>query len=336
MRSHRLREQSFPAGRIAALAVLGAALATCGGTGFDRASIVRGLRILAVQKDPAGPQAGEPVKLTMLYWDGKRSQSQIRPIQITWFGDCINPEGDLYYACFENIEDWQHGAVLGATGDHGSTYATSIPQQILKPIPPEQGAPYGLVFVFFAACAGQIRPIAPENNPNTLPVGCFGPDDQLLGPEDFVPGYTSIYVYGDRRNANPIVGNLLLDGGPIGSATGPAANPPRIARCTSSDSAGCPAHPIKVEIDPSSAEPDPGAVAVDGTQLREQLWVSFYATGGDFQSEVRLVNDARAGWNDDNGTGWRVPSTPGPVRLWGIVHDNRGGVAWTEGSVVVE
>jgi hypothetical protein len=66
------------------------------------------------------------------------------------------------------------------------------------------------------------------------------------------------------------------------------------------------------------------------------VWVAFYTTAGEFKSELRLVNDAQKGWNEDNGTAWRAPMTPGPVRLWGIVHDNRGGVAWVEGEVIVE
>jgi hypothetical protein len=361
------------------LAILGAALAACGGTGFDKPSVIKGVRVLAVQKEPAYPHPGETVNLTMLYWDGKRSQSGRSPVQVLWVGggangwSCINPKGDLYYGCFESAGTTgteadasvpgadDAGAIADATAsddagvatdaaapdagpqtalalaDHVSTHHADIPPAnvILKPIPPERGSPYGLEYVFFAACAGRIGFIPPAASPNTLPVGCFGPAGELLGPDEFVPGYTSIYVYADRRNANPIVSSLLLDGAPIGSSAGPAATPPRIPRCTSSDSIDCPAHTIKVAIDPASAEQDPSAT-IDTGPLTEQMWVAFYVTAGDLKSELRLVNDSQKGWNEDNGTEWRAPATPGPARLWGVVHDNRGGVAWVEGEVVVE
>jgi hypothetical protein len=352
-------------------------LAGCGNTGFEKPSVIKGVRVLAVQKEPAYPHPGETVNLTMLYWDGKRSQTGRTPVQVLWIGgdanglSCINPKGDLYYGCFSSsgwttasadasVPDAGDGGTVSDAGDdagvstnaaapdagplpapqiadHVSTHRADIPPAdvILKPIPPEQGSPYGLEFVFFAVCAGRIGLVPPGASPNTLPVGCYGPGGDLLGPDDFVPGYTSIYVYADRRNANPIVSSLLLDGAPIGSPTGPVATPPRIPHCTASDSIDCPAHAIKVAIDPSSAELDPSAT-IGNKPLTEQVWVAFYTTAGEFKSEDRLVNDAQKGWNEDNGTEWHVPTTPGPVRLWGVVHDNRGGVAWAEGEVIVE
>jgi hypothetical protein len=358
------------------LAILGAALAACSGTGFEKQSLIKGVRVLAVQKEPAYPRPGETVSLTMLYWDGKQSQSGRSAVQVLWIGgdanwSCINPKGDLYYGCFgstgttatasdASIPDAGDAGTVADAGavadggiamdaavpdagiqpapalaDHVSTHHAFVPDGILRPIPPEQGSPYGLEYVFFAVCAGRIGFVPPAASPNTLPVGCFGPGGELLGPDEFVPGYTSIYAYADRRNANPIVSNLLLDGVPIGSATGPVATQLRIPHCTGGDSIDCPAHTIKVAIDPASAEEDPSST-VDNRPLQEQLWVAFYTTAGEFKSELRLVNDAQKGWNEDNGTEWHVPTTPGPVHLWGVVHDNRGGVAWTEGEVIVE
>jgi hypothetical protein len=388
MRSRRLCTE-WPSGLLALLCV---ALASCGATGFDKPSVVKGVRILAVQKEPAYPHPGETVNLTMLFWDGKRSQTGRSPVQVLWIGgdangwNCINPKGDLYYGCFgpsvpttpvadAAVADTgdAHAAVDAAVADtsdadaaidaavsldaapaggpeldsgllparaiadHLSTHHADIPGAdiILKPIPPARGPRYGLEYVFFAACAGRIGLAPAGASSNMLPIGCFGPGGEQLGPDDFVPGYTSIYVYADLLNANPIVSNLLLDGIPIGSPAGPTASRPHLPRCTSGKSVDCPAHTIKVDIDRASAEADPTAIS-NNRQLGEQVWVAFYTTAGEFKSEVRLVNDAEQGWNADNGTEWRVPTEPGPVRLWGIVHDNRGGVAWTEGEVIVE
>ena len=53
-------------------------------------------------------------------------------------------------------------------------------------------------------------------------------------------------------------------------------------------------------------------------------------------SDVRLLNDATTGFNDDFETLFYPPSEPGPVTLWAVVHDNRGGVAWARGTLWVQ
>src|SRR5439155_13304884 len=45
----------------------------CGGAGFEPSSKIKGLRVLALQKEPAYPHPGETVDLKLLYWDGKAS-----------------------------------------------------------------------------------------------------------------------------------------------------------------------------------------------------------------------------------------------------------------------
>jgi hypothetical protein len=70
--------------------------------------------------------------------------------------------------------------------------------------------------------------------------------------------------------------------------------------------------------------------------LDEQVWVSYYATSGTFKSSTRLINDATRGWNEDNATEFTAPAEPGPVRLFAVVHDNRGGVDWLEGKIIVD
>ena len=108
-------------------------------------------------------------------------------------------------------------------------------------------------------------------------------------------------------------------------------------RCTQSDRSLCPAFDVKAVVDiAQSAETDPEAKDDNGNLLKEQLWVVYYATDGDFTTSLRLVNDATTGPNPDHGTKFRAPTTPGTVRLFGVVHDNRGGVAWALGKVVVD
>ena len=143
----------------------------------------------------------------------------------------------------------------------------------------------------------------------------------------FVPGYSSIYVYDDLRNANPIVDPDLVPSLPADM---------HIAHCTENDRGNCPTFDVKPVIDRASAEDDPLATDANGGKLKEQLWIAYLATGGDFTKDLRLVNDATTGWNDDYGTKFRAPATAGPVHRFGIVHDNRGGVAWAQKRIIVD
>ena len=93
---------------------------------------------------------------------------------------------------------------------------------------------------------------------------------------------------------------------------------------------------LQVDVDRSSAEDDLSATGPNGEILKEQIWVNFYSTRGDFTSALRLINDAVEGWNDDNATKFKVPAEAGPVHLWAVVHDNRGGVEWREAEIIVD
>jgi hypothetical protein len=220
-------------------------------------------------------------------------------------------------------------------GDPLVTARVTIDSNVVHP--KAQGvAPYGLVYVLFTACAGHFTPVAPSG-PNAPPFECRDDDGKALGPDDFVPGYASIYVYDDLRNANPVVNDFSFRTASFkNSPTAPDSDVPHIARCTESDRSKCPSFDIKVAVDRSSAETDPLAKDADGNPLTEQLWVAYHSTAGDFTASLRLVNDASRGWNEDNATKFRAPITPGPVRIFAVVHDNRGGVAWAQGKVIID
>ncbi len=98
----------------------------------------------------------------------------------------------------------------------------------------------------------------------------------------------------------------------------------------------CDAHPFRPVIDPASAELDSVTAASYSRAYEEQIWVSYYVTTGSLRSGTRLVNDATRGFIPDYGTDFFAPSTPGPVRILAAVHDNRGGVAWSGMTLLVE
>lgn len=62
---------------------------------------------------------------------------------------------------------------------------------------------------------------------------------------------------------------------------------------------------------------------------REGIQVAWFATAGTFSSAqtARLENE-RA--REDSSNSWTAPAQAGPVRLWVVLRDDRGGVGWKE------
>jgi hypothetical protein len=57
--------------------------------------------------------------------------------------------------------------------------------------------------------------------------------------------------------------------------------------------------------------------------------VQYYAEGGIFEHDVRLATDSATGWTARHAEAGRT------VKLWLVVRDDRGGVAWDERQVRV-
>jgi hypothetical protein len=228
------------------------------------------------------------------------------------------------------------GGVPPDESDHVRTFTFRVPafDRNQKPIihPGQQpGQKYGLVYILFAACAGQLE-IAAPTVANGVPLVCKN-GDVTLGPDDFVPGYTSLYVYDDQRNANPVLNDLLMDWPAHPEIQNGKRDGASVAIPPCLPGASCPTYDLKVDFPlPHVAEKDTGS---GSDNLDEQMWVAYYATGGSFDHPLRLVNDAVQHWNEDNGAKFTAPAETGPVRIWAVVHDNRGGVAWIERKVFI-
>jgi hypothetical protein len=61
---------------------------------------------------------------------------------------------------------------------------------------------------------------------------------------------------------------------------------------------------------------------------RESIAVAWYATAGTFDQDRTGRDSSDTTTTSDNG--WQPPATPGPVHLWVVLRDDRGGVGWTE------
>jgi hypothetical protein len=236
------------------------------------------------------------------------------------------------------------GAAAPYDSDHTATFHFKVPLTDDRQMPiihegQQPGHPYGLVYVFFSACAGRVD-LRPPSVPNGVPLVCLD-GDKTLGPDDFVPGYTSLYVYDDDKhaNANPVIDDFLFRGMSVkdspnleDSEAGMGLQ--HIPRCSPGSS--CATYEITVGMDElKNNEIDYDSVDT-GTPLREQMWVAYYTTGGSFDHPLRLVRDASQGWNPLQSAQFTAPAEQGPVRLWAVAHDNRGGVAWVEAKIIVD
>lgn len=337
--------------------LLTAVLALGCGPQFDPGSEVTTLRVLGLQKDKPYAQPGETVKLQLLWHDAKGRDD----VQTLFIDGCVNPPGDLYYGCFAQYGQAAAQGTLPRLGDK-DTFEVTLPSDIISSrqsqVEPGQ-TPYGLDIVFFAVCAGRIElamDAASAEGSAGLPVRCLDDGGNALGSDDFIVGYTSIYSFKGVSNTNPAftvdengASEFLVAGKPVaadcvGAACHLAADidvdceaePERcIEPCADDGDSGCPEISVKPAIDPSVAERDDVSSDLFGAETSEQMWINYYVDHGGV-SEVRLLNDATTGWNDEYRGKLRAPKDPGLLKLWAVSHDNRGGMDFARVTLKVE
>lgn len=353
------------------VAFWGAAAVGLGGCvdAFEPQSELTSLRVLAVKPSPASGSPGAEVSLDMLLRDGPLPSAPgmaERAVEIAWFGGCHNPPSRQYYACLPYLREAAkrlppyvldtptEGIPPGYFGT-GPRFQFTLPDDILSGAPRISTDPvhYGVSYIFFAACAGRLRPR--PDLAEQVPLDCVDrATGKPLGSRDFVLGFTTLYSYEGVQNESPV-----LRGAEFGRKEMPlAARPedvqapctedadcamikdgrgepfacsssrlcsPAVSRCVKGN---CPAYRLWPQVDPSSDEIVPGG-------KHEIVWASFYATGGEIGSETQLVNDRNSGLLGGYATDWQPPESSGTVRFFITLNDQRGGAAWTSFDVVV-
>ena len=351
---------------------------------------IQTLRILGVQKDKPYALPGEDVTLTMLWHDGSfpgehevTEDGTPRKVNIVWLGGCLNPPGDAYSGCYEQYQgafaadDGMSSASGMASANaitvgNGPTFTVHIPTDaengapVLHPSADPKLPSYGLSYVFFALCAGNVG--AGDEH---FPISCADKDGRKLGPDDFVVGYSAIYFFAPSkdgtpyRNTNPVTDGLHFGPEDVSDATCLSAtadndclggcdesgcrnpppvevdctdeNPRCVPRCADDgDPNKCPPTNLRLNIESSTFEKDQVNNEAYGRDYGEQMWIDYYSTRGKFHSATKLLNDATTGYNDVNGTQFYAPNVPGNVLLWAVIHDNRGGVSWAGTTLSIQ
>jgi hypothetical protein len=88
---------------------------------------------------------------------------------------------------------------------------------------------------------------------------------------------------------------------------------------------------VKVRLQPV---PSDDAKEDIGQARHEALNFSFFATDGDVSS-LRSADETTTGEPVDSSIDYTAPHTAGPVQLWVVVRDGRGGVGWLTRTVQV-
>lgn len=329
------------------LGLLVSAAVGCGPR-LERISSITGLRIMGVLKSAPYAHPGETVHLQMLWEDGR---PELPKHVETFFGFwCLNPPSNSYTQCFTTEPSIEPSFEFDVT-----EFDVHIPEDSLIESDVPDARPSGSAFVFYGVCAGEFEVPDLEgdvDDPEEIVPKCVDENGEQVGAEDFVIGYSQIFIYEELRNNNPILLGLKHDDQElsvdcIDADCDEPYGVPDIDGCEegvlcleaceddSIDPFMCPHESVEVIVDEASVEPD--EVAADfGSEQEESIWVHYFVDRGAVGSEVKLINDALAGFQESFASNIYAPMEPGPVRVWAVVRDNRGGTAWLRAPGFVE
>lgn len=314
--------------RPALLAPVMFALVTACGSDFAPKNQVSSVRILAARAEAPFARPGETVKVQLLANDARKAPKE--PMKIYWFpAPCVNPPADLYFACYPLVSALFPAGDLTPYLVTGPETSVQIPANALDNVTPRAGTTERSVsaFVFVAACAGHLERVPQRSGlaPNQLPVGCFDSTGKQLAEDDFVFGFTRIFVFDTRRNEIPKLDGITLDGKPVDLAKGITTS-----KCVKDDSGECKKVKLDVAFNPAIAEIDPDNVDADGRVGRETLYVDWFTTVGKMQTDRKIIFDAYLGKPPKTELEYEPPTDPTKGTMWAILHDNRGGTTWIE------
>jgi hypothetical protein len=249
----------------------------------------------------------------------------------------------------------------------GDSFSYEIPSWLIEQHPPSTDPDipnYGLSQIYLAVCDGQIglaEAWSGDIDPLTVmsdatmgfPLTCYEPDStKERGPNHFMVSYSNVFAYEKLSNKNPVIRGIRFgedvvsrEALCIGDACETYANAcdipsaPHVKRCVEEKADACDKYDVKPELDEAvNAETDTVSTNAGsgGRDLREQMWIRYYADRGDLRYEVKRLQDANEGWFDEHGTEWTVPRTSGSAMIWAVAYDNRGGVDWVRLPVCIE
>jgi hypothetical protein len=183
---------------------------------------------------------------------------------------------------------------------------------------------------------------------SSWPLACFDPNENQLGPHDWVLGFTRVYAFAPDAgangtpitNANPVVSSIDIPGGPFAVTLAPnttqyTTQPFTVAHCAGSGCQNVSLGPVV----PESSWEITQQLDPKGNPEHEEIWADFYSSLGQLSGTTTLLYDATQGsLGAPSATDLQFtpPVDPGSGFIWIVVHDNRGGASWVIIPVVVQ
>jgi hypothetical protein len=330
------------------------------------------LTLVAVEVSPPSAQPGDRVSLDLTLFDPKAPEwggtagdagaASDEELSIAWFGGCHNPPGESATGCLPLLgEAAATGVSLLEGGDPSEVDPTVLAQlgfgsHFEMQIPDEAVAarqrrpdlvPFGLSYAFFGVCRGEFTLL--EEARERLPVDCVDASGASVGEEDFLLGFTTIYVFDELQSRSPEVNGVALDGERVQSAAC-ATNAdcaelgralryacendvclPSVPACSGS----CDTRTVAPLVDAGVGELDPTSVPIGQAPRHELVWVKYYALG-ELDRTESLVMDRDGALRSGFAAEWTPPSRRGVAPLWTVVQDSRGGTTPVRTLVLVE
>lgn len=321
-------------------------LAGCRPEFEDRSSEVRRLRVLAVRSTPAEAPPGATVRYDALVVDPLGSV--LPPLDWAY---CSKPRpldepNAISIACFRREAEWI--TPIGATASVETALPSNGCRQFGSDIPePKLGEPPGRP-ADPDTTGGYYQPLRLLVEADPRPVLALGQTRLICGLPNATREVTEVFRRRYHPNRNPQI--LSVESG--GRALAAEGEPPavtvapnarialRVIWPSCDDAGGCGDGLCSIEEDLTSCPADcaPPAKTCAGAETylyydlasrtlvprRESIRVSWFATAGELAEERtgRDEND-RATFADNIFT---APSAVGPVKVWVVVRDSRGGV----------
>ena len=263
---------------------------------LDPSSWVNELRLLAVQADSPFALSGQTVELDALAFDPAG-----RVLSWGW-GTCFDANSTVATDCLHTLSF------------ESLNIATNAPTHSL--LVPATDAPY--LGVAVVVCPGTIG----RGTTAGVPVTCTDPSGRVLSISEFEVGVKRLYLREPALNHNPSISELSWDGVPWPEGE------LKTSACKTSKAGACDEF---VEHKLSVLAPGASEASVDRDQqpIQESAVVQYYATGGEFEDDVRLFDTAENTWQARREDAGRL------ITLWFVVRDDRGGVSWITRQVQV-
>jgi hypothetical protein len=316
--------------------LLAAAVAYCAtiscGADFRPKNAVEGVRILAAKADLPYAHPGESVHIEALVHDGRKLAPGAEPMHLYWFPvPCIDPPLGQYYGCYPGFEAFYPiGVDLTPQLRDANDTTITIPADALAKAskrPGQLGDPVATAYVFMVACAGHVERIPRRGGlaPNAVPLGCFNSRHEQLGENDFVLGFTRVFIFATRRNVIPTLDGVTFEGSLVDPAKGITTG-----KCVKNKQGDCNTVKLDTLFQDSTSETDPDNINVDGVVAREAIYVDWFTSIGKFSTDRKILFDAYLGRPPKTEIEFTPPEEPSKGKVWAVLHDNRGGTTWLE------